>query len=500
MAENTDIPVPLTESALPAIAEQGVVQTPSYDRDGLVAGIVHFGVGGFHRAHQAMVIDRLLEQGLARDYAICGVGVLEQDRRMAEILAAQDHLYTLVLKHADGTREARVVGSIVDYLFAPDDPGSVVERLASREVKVVSLTITEGGYNFDPTTGEFLADQPEIARDAADLGAPATVFGYVVAALRLRREQGLPPFTVMSCDNIQGNGNVARRSFVSFAELVDPELAVWIDESVAFPNSMVDRITPAATDADRREVAERLGIIDEWPVVAEPWWLWVVEDEFVAGRPELDAAGVTLVDDVEPWEIMKLRLANVGHQTICYFGTLLGYTYAHEAASDPDIVALLEAYVEREAIPTLRIVPELGLDEFRAALLGRFRNPEIKDTLARLRAEGSDRISKWVVPVVRDNLAAGRDVSLAAAICASWARYSDGVGENGEEFTIADRLAGDLRELSVRQRDEPLAMLTNESLFGSLQHDPAFTDAYERTLRSLYERGARETLRSLPGG
>lgn len=494
-----DAPVPLSEAGLAQIRAAGVVAVPEYDRSTLVAGIVHFGVGGFHRAHQAMVVDRLLSAGLARDHAICGVGILEQDRHMAEVMAAQDHLYTLVLKHPDGTREARVVGSIVDYLFAPDDPAAVVERLASPDVRIVSLTVTEGGYNFDPVTGEFLVDGPGIRHDVENPDRPTTVFGFVCAGLRLRRERGLAPFTVMSCDNIQGNGAVARASFTAFARLIDPELAAWMDGAVRFPDSMVDRITPVTTDEDRAEVV-RLGVEDRWPVVAEPWFQWVLQDDFGDGRPPFDEGGVQLVDDVEPWEIMKLRLANVGHQTICYFGTLLGYTYAHEAAADADITRLLEAYIEREAIPTLHLVPDLGLERFRGALLGRFRNPEIKDTLARLRAEGSDRISKWLLPVVRDNLAAGRSVALGAAVTASWARYVEGVGENREEFVIVDRLREERMTAAAAQHDDPIAFIRNRSLFGDLAEVAAFREPYLATLRSLHEHGARHTLASLVDG
>ncbi len=493
----TAAPIALTQDNLEKINAGGIVATPSYDRDKLVAGIIHFGVGGFHRAHQAMVVDRLLSAGLANDYAICGVGVLEQDRRMADIMAEQDHLYTLVLKHADGTREARVIGSIIDYLFAPDDPEQVIERMASPEVKIVSLTVTEGGYNFDQVTGDFLADEPHIRWDVENPERPSTVFGFVYAALQRRRERNIPPFTVMSCDNIQGNGAVAKASFTAFARLIDPAFADWMEENVRFPNSMVDRITPVTTEDDRKDVEERLGVHDRWPVVTEPWCQWVLEDNFDEQRPPFEKGGVQLVEDVDPWEIMKLRLANVGHQTICYFGTLLGYTYAHEAASDADIARLLEAYIEREAIPTLHIVPGLGLEEFRSALLPRFRNPEIKDTLARLRAESSDRIPKWLLPVVRENLEAGRTVSLGAAICASWARYAEGVGEQGEQFTIVDRLKVELVELAAAQRDDPKAFIRNTTLFGDLASVDAFGEPYLATLQSLWTEGARRTLEKL---
>lgn len=490
-------PTPLRDDTLAAIAAVGEVAVPEYDRSGLVAGIVHFGVGGFHRAHQAMVVDRLLARGEARDFAICGVGVLEQDRRMKDVMAAQNGLYTLVLKHPDGSREARVIGSIIDYLLAPDDPDAVVERMSRPEVRIVSLTVTEGGYNFDQVTGEFIAEDPGVQHDLASPDAPTTTFGLVVAALKRRRERGLDPFTVMSCDNIQGNGHVAQTMFTAFARLGDPAFADWMDEHVHFPNSMVDRITPVTTDVDRTEVVERFGIGDQWPVVAEPFFQWVLQDDFGVGRPAYDDGGVQIVDDVEPYELMKLRLLNASHQAMCYFGYLKGHRYAHEAASDPDIVSLLQRYMNDEARPTLRPVPGIDVDDYVATLLERFANPEVRDTLARLCAESSDRIPKWLLPVVRENLAAGGEVRLSAAICASWARYDEGVDEQGEPITIVDRLATELTALAGTQREDRAAFIGNRVLFGALTDDARFREPYLKTLDSLIERGSAATLAAL---
>lgn len=380
-------PVPLNNDFLATIAAAGLVNVPAYDRSGLTAGIVHFGVGGFHRAHQAMVIDSLLNAGMARDFAICGVGVLSQDRRMAEVMASQDGLYTLILKHADGSHEARVVGSIIDYLFAPDDPAGVISRMASPDVRIVSMTVTEGGYNFDQITNQFIESNPDVQYDLANPDLPKTIFGFVIAALKLRRERGLEPFTVMSCDNIQGNGHVAQKMFTAFAELGDPKFALWISDNVHFPNSMVDRITPMTTEKDRADVAERFGIADAWPVVAEPFFQWVLQEDFALTRPPYEDAGVQLVGDVRPYELMKLRLLNVSHQALCYFGHLKGYRYVHEAAVDPDIARLLRHYMDDEATPTLEPVPGIDLSTYKTTLLERFSNPEIRGTLARLCAE-----------------------------------------------------------------------------------------------------------------
>ncbi|GAA4168302.1 mannitol dehydrogenase family protein [Gryllotalpicola koreensis] len=489
--------VRLSEAALPELP--AAVAVPRYDRSQIRAGIVHFGVGGFHRAHQAMYLDRLLNDGQASDWGICGIGVLEADRRMKQALEEQDHLYTLVLKHPDGTLEPRVIGSIVDYLLAPDDPQAVIEKLADPGIRIVSLTITEGGYNFDQITREFDASNPEVQADLVPGALPRTVFGLVVAGLALRRSRGLEPFTVMSCDNVPGNGEMARKVFTAFARLADPELADWIEASVHFPNSMVDRITPATTDEDRALVQREWGIEDAWPVVAEPFEQWVLEDSFGLGRPAYETVGVQVVDEVEPYELMKLRLLNVGHQAIAYFGVLAGYTYAHEAARDPLFVALLRRYWDREARLTLQPVPGVDLDAYTAELVERFGNEHVRDTLARLAAESSDRIPKWLVPVIGARLAAGGEVDASAAIVASWARYAEGVDESGNPITIVDRLADSRHAAALAQASDPVAFLRDESLFGALAAEPAFTAPYLRTLELLHSAGARAALTALAG-
>ncbi|GAA2100257.1 mannitol dehydrogenase family protein [Microlunatus panaciterrae] len=473
------------------------LELPSYDRTGLKAGIVHFGVGGFHRAHQAMTIDRLLSAGLARDWAICGVGVLPGDRRMKDVMEAQDGLYTLLIKHPDGSRDARVIGSIIDYLLAPDDPEAVIERLAHQDTRIASLTVTEGGYNNHPVTGQFDKTNPQILADLAPDAVPATVFGLVTEALRRRRDRDLGAFTVMTCDNIQENGRVCHDAFLAFAELKDPELARWVDAETSFPNSMVDRITPVTSDEDRAEIKQRYGVEDAWPVVAEPFFQWVLEDHFVKGRPPYEEAGVQLVDDVEPYELMKLRLLNASHQALAYFGHLAGYTYAHEAAGDPLFAEFLLAYMRKEAAPTLKPVPGIDLGDYMETLIERFSNPEVRDTIARLAAESSDRIPKWLVPVIQQNLADGGEIRLSAAVVASWARYAEGVDEQGNPITVVDRLAESLKATAARQHDEPTAFIENRQLFADLVDDERFVSAYTWALDSLHKDGARATLQAL---
>jgi mannitol 2-dehydrogenase len=473
------------------------VATPSYDRSRVRTGIVHLGVGGFHRAHQAMYLDGLLEQGKALDWGICGVGVLPSDRRMAEVMAAQDCLYTLVVKHPDGTWDARIIGSITEYLFAPDDPEAVVEKMAVESTRIVSLTVTEGGYNIDPVTGEFDAADPGVVHDLQPGAAPTTSFGLVTEALVRRRDRGLPPFTVVSCDNIEHNGDVARQSFAAFATLRDPDLGAWVEREVSFPNCMVDRITPATTDEDRAEVARRFGVEDGWPVVCEPFAQWVLEDRFGLGRPPLEEVGVQLVEDVEPYELMKLRLLNAGHQALAYLGRLAGYELVHDAAQDPLFRRFLLGYMEQEATPTLRPVPGIDLDDYRRNLIERFSNPAIRDTLARLAFDGSERLPKWLLPVVRENLSTGGEIRRSAAVVAGWARYCEGVDEKGQPIEVVDRRRDSLMARARRQREDPLAFIADRELFGDLVDVERFTSVYLATLASLHERGARATLEEL---
>ncbi|MGQ4618788.1 mannitol dehydrogenase family protein [Nocardia sp. R7R-8] len=488
---------PLRAATLTGFADR--VSTPGYDRSRIATGIVHFGVGGFHRAHQAMYVDRLLERGLGQDWGICGVGVLPGDRRMRDVLRAQDGLYTLSTVTPDGTWTTRTIGSLVEYRYAPDDPEAVVAKLADPVTRIVSLTITEGGYHIAAATGEFDPDDPAIRADLAATAPPGTVVGLVTEALARRRSRGVAPFTVLSCDNIEGNGNVARRMFGAFAALRDPGLGAWVAEQVRFPNSMVDRITPVTPPGATAEIERRYGIIDRWPVVTEPFAQWVLEDSFGLGRPAFEEVGVQLVADVTPYELMKLRLLNASHQALCYFGYLSGYRLVHEAAQDPVFRRFLTRYLDTEATPTLRAVPGVDLGDYKRTLLDRFANPAIGDTIARLCAESSDRIPKWLLPVVRAQLAAGGPLDCSAAVVASWARYAEGVDEHGQPIEIVDRLRDRLVPLARRRREQPTAFLGERSLFGDLIDHPRFVTAYLAALDSLHTRGAHATVEQLAG-
>ncbi|MFP5021753.1 mannitol dehydrogenase family protein [Pseudonocardia phyllosphaerae] len=482
------------------------VEVPGYARtDGAVrTGIVHLGVGGFHRAHLAMYVDALLASGDpdAVNWGICGVGVLDGDSRMRDVLDAQDGLYTLVQKNADGSLVPQVIGSLVEYLYAPGDPEAVIEKIAHPDTRIVSLTITEGGYAVDQTTGEFAPDFPGVREDLAALAAgdpPSGAFGLVVEALNRRRERGTGPLTIMSCDNMQGNGDTARRVFTGVAQLRDADLGAWVADNVTFPNSMVDRITPATADADREALAERFGLQDGWPVVCEPFTQWVLEDDFAAGRPALEKVGVQLVPDVVPYELMKLRLLNATHQALGYLGYLAGHRYVHEVAQDPVFARFLRDYMDLEATPTLQAVPGVDLDAYKDTLLERFANPAVADTLKRINFGSSDRISVFLLPVVREQLRLDGPVDRAAAVVAGWCRYAEGTDEQGAEIEQQDRLAGELTPLARDERTTPLAFLSYRPVFGDLATDERFAAAFRRALESLYDAGAEATVQGLTG-
>ena len=495
MSASTEHPTPLSNATLASLP-QGV-PGPAYDRGRVSVGIVHVGVGGFHRAHQAMYLDRLMNQGQALSWGICGVGVMPADQRMKEALNAQDGLYTLVVKNPDGTIEPTVVGSIIEYLLAPDDPEAVIETMADPKVQIISLTVTEGGYNFNALSGQFDQTNPDIRHDLQPGATPKTSFGLITEALDRRRQRGIAPFTIMSCDNIPGNGDAARRSFAAFATLRSPELGAFVRKEIHFPNSMVDRITPVTTDDDRAQLAGKFGIEDRWPVVCEPFLQWVLEDSFAGDRPPLEMVGVQVVSDVEPYELMKLRLLNASHQALCYFGYLAGYRLVHEVCQDPLFARFLLAYMDREATPTLEPVPGIDLDHYKHNLIQRFSSAAVRDTVARLCAEASDRIPKFLLPVIRENLAHDGHIALSAAVVASWARYAEGVDDQGEPIEIVDQLKDALTANARRQREDPVAFIANRDVFGDLVDDERFASTYISTLDSLHSLGARATLEAL---
>ncbi len=467
------------------------VAAPGYARAALNAGIVHFGVGNFHRAHQAAYLDALFAKGLGQDWAIVGAGVMPGEERLRGVLEAQDWLTLHVAQSAEAS-EARVIGSMIDYLPIADG-AAIVARLVDPAIRIVSLTVTEGGYFLD-AEGGFDPAHPAIRADTLAPEAPATVFGLIIRALRLRREAGTAPFTVMSCDNLPHNGTLTRGTVVGLARLVDPSFADWIASSVAFPNGMVDRITPATSDRERALAREEFGVADGHPVFSEDFIQWVLEDDFPQGRPPLEAVGVTFVADVTPYEHMKLRILNASHAMLAYPAALLGITYAHDAVVHPLIAAMLGKIQREEVMPGVARVPEITPEDYFGITLRRFANPKIADTIARLCYDGANRQPKFIVPALRHALEAGLAIDGLALACALWCRYCAGTREDGSVIEPNDPAWDRLNAVALAARREPGLWLAQSDIYGSLGKDERLQAAFARALDALWRDGVEATV------
>lgn len=479
-------PIQLQQQNLKEIGSR--MPVPTYDRSTNKTGIVHIGVGGFHRAHQAYYLHQLRLLGEASDWNICGIGLRATDQKLHDIFKTQDYLYTLMVKYPDGTMEPEVIGSIIDFEMGTTHPEAVIDRLAHADTKIVSLTITEGGYNFNPTTGEFNFDNPDIQYELQHPKDPKTVYGFLTAALQRRRNAGLPAFTVLSCDNIEHNGTMARKMVLTFAERQDPDLAQWIAQEVRFPNSMVDRITPVTTPADMETLAQDYGVHDAWPVTCEPFIQWVVEDDFSNGRPEFEKVGVQFVPDVGPYEKMKLRLLNAGHSVLGLLGALHGHPTINACMEDETFVTYLRAFLDQEATPILGNIEGIDLEEYKDTLLQRFANPNIKDSVSRICSESSAKLPKFLIATINDNLATGGPIQFATLVIAAWCYYSDKqADQNGQPLEITDAMQGELHKASKETTNDPLAFVRQESLFGNLIENERFTALYMEMVQKIYE-------------
>ncbi|RBP16128.1 mannitol 2-dehydrogenase [Roseiarcus fermentans] len=468
------------------------VAAPRYRRADLKPGILHIGVGNFHRAHQAVYLDDLFNAGHDHDWALVGAGVREPDVDMRAKLQAQDWLTTVVEQEADAAT-VRVTGAMIDFV-TPFDVEANLAALARPEIRIVSLTVTEGGYYISPATQRFDPAHPEIVYDAAHPDTPKTAFGLIAAGLKRRRAAGLAPFTVMSCDNIPGNGHVTESAVAGLAELSDPEFARWIRANVAFPNSMVDRITPATTDRERAILRDSYGVDDAWPVFCETFRQWVIEDKFPAGRPALEKVGVTFTGDVAPYELMKIRILNGGHAAIAYPAGLLDIHFVHEAMEDAQIAAFLETLTKREIIPVVPPPPQVDLEAYRQKVAERFANPKIGDTISRLCLDGSNRQPKFILPTARDRIAAGASVEGLALVSALWCRYAYGESESGKVIPPNDPAWDRLQAAARPARDDPRAFLAMGDIFGDLADNPVYVAAFSDALGALWANGVRATL------
>ncbi|KAA9369638.1 mannitol dehydrogenase family protein [Ochrobactrum quorumnocens] len=471
------------------------VHKPGYDPADLVPGIVHFGVGNFHRAHQAVYLDDLFGLGLDHDWALIGAGVRASDDGMRDTLKAQDWLTTVVDQEAEHS-EARITASMVDYVTISTEEGrkALMDYLTSPDIRIVSMTITEGGYYIDPASRHFDAAHPDIVADGAYPDKPNTVFGLIVQALKLRRAAEVEPFTVMSCDNIPGNGHVTEDAVVGLAKLSDPDFADWISANVAFPNSMVDRITPATGVREREIALNEFEVEDGWPVFCEGFKQWVVEDNFPTGRPRLHKVGVTFSDQVDAYELMKIRILNGGHAAIAYPGGLLDIHFVHEAMENPLIRKYLEKLTKEEIIPEVPPVPNTVLEDYRLLIDKRFANPKIGDTIRRLCLDGSNRQPKFILPTVTDRLAKGHSVAGLALVSALWCRYCYGTTDSGAVIEPNDPSWDRLVKHAVLAKDEPLRWLEMTDIFGSLASNQAYVAAFSAALKRIWHDGTAKTL------
>ncbi len=461
---------------------------PNYNRSSDKIGIVHIGVGGFHRAHQAYYLHKLRQLGEASNWGICGIGLREPDAKLEAILKEQDHLYTLMVKHSNGKIEPEVVGSIVDFELGTTNPERVIARLANTDTKIVSLTITEGGYNFNPTTGDFNFNNPDIQHELQHSQDPITVYGFLTAALKRRRDAGFPAFTILSCDNIEHNGDMIRKMLLTFVKRQNEDLAKWIAQEVCFPNSMVDRITPITTQVDIDTLAQKYNLADAWPVTCEPFIQWVVEDKFSNGRPSFEKIGVQFVPDVGPYEKMKLRLLNAGHSVLGILGAIHGYHTINNCIEDEIFANYLRAFLDEEATPILGDIEGINLEDYKDSLFERFANPNIKDSVSRICSESSAKLPKFLIATIHENLALGGSIKFATLVLAAWCYYSDKeTDQNGQALKIMDAMHDDLHHAASQTKNDSLAFMKQENLFGNLAENENFIRTYTQMLQELYK-------------
>ena len=469
------------------------VDRPTYDRSALTPGLVHIGLGNFHRAHQAWYLHRLMQMGLAHDWAIIGAGVRAPDARMRDLLLAQDCLTTLIELDPKSS-SAEVIGPMIDFLPIAEGNAPLIAAMSDPQIRIVSLTVTEGGYYLDPT-GALDTSHPDIVHDANHPDAPVTAFGAIIAAYRNRRDNGVVPFTGQCCDNLQGNGAILRQTVVGLARMSDPALADWIDANAAFPDAMVDCIVPATGDAERALVRE-LGIDDDVPVTHENFRQWVVADDFCAGRPPWEKVGVTLTDDVHAFESMKIRILNAGHQVLANVGEILGLETIADCMADPMVAAFFNKVQSRSMLPHVDAVPGVKPEAYLTQIEARFSNPKIRDTTRRVAFDGSSRHTGFILPILADGLAAGTDIEGLALVEALWARMCAGTREDGSVIEPNDPYWAQLTEAAPAAQAAPDVWLAQQNVYGSLSTDPVFSAAFGRWLTMIWADGSRAALQT----
>ncbi|MEM8956389.1 MAG: mannitol dehydrogenase family protein [Pseudomonadota bacterium] len=484
--------IPLSAATLHTLDPR--ITVPTYDRSAVRPGILHVGLGNFHRAHQALYLDDLMTRGEGLDWGILGAGVMPGDARMRADLEAQDWLFTVLEQDAD-TEAARISGAMTGFVPVTPDHEAIRAALRDPAIRILSLTVTEGGYFLDAAGSPDL-DHAALRADIAAPDQPGTVFGAIVAGLRDRRAAGAAPFTVMCCDNLPHNGSVTRRLVAGIAREQDAGLGDWIDAEVAFPNSMVDRITPATTPARAALLSDSYGLQDTRPVFCEPFRQWVLEDHFTDGRPPLEQVGVEFVTDVAPFETMKIRILNGGHAIIAYPSSLLGIEYAHEAMAHPLVSAFFDKVEREEVLPVVPDVPGTSTSDYLTLIRRRFANPRVEDTTDRICFDGSNRQPKFIVPSVRDNLARGGPVAGLALASALWCRYCMGHNEAGQPIAPNDPDWDNLTMRANRAREDPEIWLSMDDVYGDVAEDVRFGSAFADALEQLITKGTAATLKT----
>lgn len=470
------------------------VQQPRYDRQQLRSRIVHFGFGAFHRAHQALLTNRVLNEK-GGDWGICEISLFSGDVLMSQ-LRAQDHLFTVLEKGAEGN-QAIVVGAVHECLNAKlDSLAAIIEKFCEPQVAIVSLTITEKGYCIDPATGKLDMHNTRVLHDLENPTEPHSAPGILVEALHRRRECGLPPFTVLSCDNIPDNGHVVKNAVLGMAQKRSAELAGWIDAHVSFPGTMVDRIVPAATETSLAEITQELGVEDPCAISCEPFIQWVVEDNFVAGRPEWEAAGVQMVKDVLPWEQMKLRMLNGSHSFLAYLGYLAGYAHINECMEDASFREAARRVMLNEQAPTLRIT-DVDLTAYADSLIDRFANPALQHRTWQIAMDGSQKLPQRMLDGIRVHLERKSAWPLLALGVAGWIRYVSGTDERGDAIDVRDPLSDKIQSIvkASSEAERVNALLTLSEVFGQdLPHNSVFVDAVNEAYQRLTRYGARQAV------
>lgn len=473
------------------------VRRPDYDRSRLETGIVHLGVGAFHRAHQAVYTDDVL----ARDPAWGIVAASLRSPDTFDALNPQNGLYTVSVRSQEG-EALRVIGAITRIIVAPEAIDDLLAVMAHPRTRIVSLTVTEKGYCHDPATGALNEKHPDIVHDLANSHRPRSAPGFIVEALRRRQAAGIPPFTILTCDNLPSNGRTVKRVLARYAELVDPDLGAFVANEVACPATMVDRIVPATSDEDRSRIGRMLGVADAWPVITEPFRQWVIEDHFPQGRPAWEEAGAEFVADVEPYEQMKLRLLNGSHSTLAYLGYLAGYETIADTMADSAFARLVQGLMDEEITPTLHMPPGADLGSYKRALIERFRNPALRHRTWQIAMDGSQKLPQRLLGTVRDRLRDGAPFGRLALAIAAWMRYVTGLDEKGARIDVRDPMAARLHMLAQRAGTSPERLssefLSVKEVFGEdLPADPRFTGAVTDALAQLLAKGARRTVSDL---